>query len=94
MEMLNKFIMFRAAQMWIINDSPAYVDGSGSTKLHYVEVPTWEKNYGENDQKRSLLPGGLFSTSSSLPVFTLRRPDISSALKRGRRADNLSVSFL
>lgn len=30
-----------------------------STKLRYVEVATREKNYGENDQKRSLLPGGL-----------------------------------
>ncbi|CAL1680585.1 unnamed protein product [Lasius platythorax] len=35
------------------------LDGLGSTKPRYVEVVTREKNYGENDQKRSLLPGGL-----------------------------------
>jgi len=52
-EMSNKFVTLypgnphRSVQMWIINDSPAYLDGPGSTKLHYVEVPTWEKNYGE-----------------------------------------------
>lgn len=65
------------------------------------DCTTWKcrrggKNYGENDQKRSLLPGGLPCTSSTLPVFTLRRSDVSlsSVLKRGRRADNLSVGFL
>lgn len=66
------------------------LDGLGSTKLRYVE-----KNYGENDEKRSLLPGGLpHRRFLCLHCVVLTSLLIRTLSNVRRCADNLSVGFL